>query len=198
MEDESVNAPEPAISDWIGDVYRLHTAGLLDYASRQLGKRKEYIGSEDIVHIAYLRFLKAELTRDDFAGSEEERMGKVNGWLKHAVRYIVIEILRSVDLERPASERECYAFGERILWETASRKAFESECLQSFFAALPLLDPKDRDILERSKFLGQSATAIGKVLGMMPDAVRKARTRAVAALRQKLPPECRDLILPPE
>ena len=148
-------------------LYRLSYPGLRAYASRRVGPDL----ADDVV---------SETMAKAVAGLDRYEPGRsFNAWLFGIARHVIADMGR-----------------KRRRWErrppdiSQSEEQHPGEALELNIEHAQILDAfgrlsaRDREVLELRVVAGLTAEQVGAVIGMKPDAVRTAQSRALARLRK--------------
>src|SRR3954452_6628708 len=148
-------------------LYRLSYPGLRAYAARRVGPDL----ADDVV---------SETMAKAVAGLDRYESGRsFNAWLFGIARHVIGDMGR----KRKRWERQpphVTESAEQSPGEALELNAEHAEILDAFGR----LSDRDREVLELRVVAGLTAEQVGAVLGMKPDAVRTAQSRALARLRK--------------
>ena len=148
-------------------LYRLSYPGLRAYAARRVGPDL----ADDVV---------SEVMERAVASLDRYESGRsFNAWLYGIARHVIGDMGR----KRKRWERQpphVSESAEQSPSEALELNAEHAEIVDAFAR----LSDRDREVLELRVVAGLTAEQVGAVLGMKPDAVRTAQSRALARLRK--------------
>src|SRR4051794_12490663 len=150
-------------------LYRLSYPGLRAYAARRVGPDL----ADDVVSETMAKAV-ASLDRYETGRS-------FNAWLFGIARHVIADMGR----KRKRWERQPPDLSqgeEQPPGEALERHDEHAEILSAFGQ----LSDRDREVLELRVVAGLTAEQVGALLGMKPDAVRTAQSRALARLRKMM------------
>ena len=148
-------------------LYRLSYPGLRAYAARRVGPDL----ADDVV---------SEVMERAVASLDRYESGRsFNAWLYGIARHVIGDMGR----KRKRWERQPPDISQSA--EQSPGEALELNAEHAeIVAAFARLSDRDREVLELRVVAGLTAEQVGAVLGMKPDAVRTAQSRALARLRK--------------
>ncbi|MDR1274582.1 MAG: sigma-70 family RNA polymerase sigma factor [Odoribacteraceae bacterium] len=150
--------------------YRKVYPGILLFASRYLGERMDFL-AEDCVQDAIFDAWKK---REHF-----HSLPSLRSFLYTSIRNDIISLSRKEQAHRRYLSRQ----EEAILFNTSVIDQETRLLLHNAIASLP---PKERQILEMSFIEGLKNAEIAEKLALSDSSIKKYKTSAIRALRQKL------------
>lgn len=134
--------------------------------------------SDDLLHDAMAKILQNMHTISNFNDFQ------LLAYASKAVQSCSIDYCKKVIRDQKAMQEKGILEGDLIIEEDPTRKLGESDFVIQLGKILALLSGNDRNILLYKYFLNYSDTQIAELIGIQPDSVRMALTRARRKVRK--------------
>lgn len=134
--------------------------------------------SDDLLHDAMAKILQNMHTISNFNDFQ------LLAYASKAVQSCSIDYCKKVIRDQKAMQEKGILEGDLIIEEDPTRKLGESDFVIQLGKILALLSGNDRNILLYKYFLNYSDTQIAELIGIQPDSVRMALTRARRKVRE--------------